>query len=678
MKNVEIQNCHLYMYDDRFMIYKDDGEWIQSLFAPGVEVYVTVQGTGPCLPEEAAAIRNIINATQWPGIEAMTSGKGANIRFTKLLEDPLLDPCNGISNIFCENGHIVGAVFTYGGASILHTDIGILKYMTVFDFANNNLITLPESICLLTSISTFVLDSNVIISLPECISEYKNIKEFSIPYNQITNLPNLGQSLLSRKLNIQSNKIPLIPFDINTLPQLVSLLLNDNEIEQSIPSFNHLNKIIAISISNNKFYGTLSTDAFDNLPKLTTLKINGNNLQGSLPIFQNTNNLVFLDVSSNHLHGSVPSNWQFMTKLATFLGDDNLLECPLTPLRSILTIRELSLSHNMLTSSNADPAYDGKSNAVMNSIGHHVLLIDLSHNLITGPFQAAQLQPQTNTTNLDMSYNQITSLPLDLFRPPNMQVFDFSYNQLEGSIPDTSSPPLRALEILDLRGNPKLHGGPILPSWAQLADTAYSKNIDDTYLCQSVTTKIRPTMKLKVDPTYFDYEYCICDRGTFGSPPECFTIPESQTIDSVEYPVDHFFNDTITDSWYGNQRMQTGLSTSFVIDKSNFQVTSTAASTLPAISSASTSRSDSELDSSSSLFTVSSLPVSVSAGSTAAPTIFSTGTTDSSLSVLMINITLFINLETFISFSDIIEIYEGNKKNFNLVMFLLFHILLTI
>jgi hypothetical protein len=145
-------------------------------------------------------------------------------------------------------------------------------------------------------------------------------------------------------------------------------------------------------------------------------------------------------------------------------------------------------------------------------------------------------------------------------------------------------------------------------------------------------------MSLLVDPSYFEYSLCVCDRGTFGASPNCVTVPEAQKIDNVQGPVLSLYNDTFTDSWYGNQRMTSGLSTSWVIDK----------------------RINDEINSNTFVTQSTSNAGTIS---TFSPILSSTTSSTSSSPVLMINITFYLNLDHFNLFSDVIHIYEGKYKN---------------
>jgi hypothetical protein len=247
-------------------------------------------------------------------------------------------------------------------------------------------------------------------------------------------------------------------------------------------------------------------------------------------------------------------------------------------------------------------------------------------------------------------------------RAESLQSFDISFNNLQGAFPDLDEgyEPSRLLSNVDVRGNPNFYGPDYqLPTWGIARTDQYAKTLDQPFLCPSLGSRNLRTMSLLVDPSYYAYSTCVCDRGTFGGPPSCFIIPESQDINHVQYPVFSYLNDTFTDSWYDEQRMTAGLSTSWVTDKRVKVETLSATSDISVSSEAHTSVHAP----SSTIFEVqSSSSSSTSYFSSLFSSLSSTSGSTSSSPVLMINVTFYVNLDLFDSFTDILEIYEGNKQ----------------
>jgi hypothetical protein len=64
-----------------------------------------------------------------------------------------------------------------------------------------------------------------------------------------------------------------------------------------------------------------------------------------------------------------------------------------------------------------------------------------------------------------------------------------------------------------------------------------------------------------MDPFYFDYQGCICERGTYGSVPNCLSIPATTTT-TVN---DNTSVVTFSPAQYGNQRQMVGMDTAWLI-----------------------------------------------------------------------------------------------------------------
>jgi hypothetical protein len=268
-------------------------------------------------------------------------------------------------------------------------------------------------------------------------------------------------------------------------------------------------------------------------------------------------------------------------------------------------------------------------------------------------------------TTLNVAHNLITSLAADLFVGEATMLLnsvDMSYNNLKGRLPDAG--PLRTFKFFSVAGNPNFGGGNTpLPKWTITLDE-YSKSLDQPYICPKLSSVQSPKMSLLIDPSYYSYSTCQCDRGTFGRAPQCFQIPESQTLSKQQFNIEtiKIINNTFTDDWYGNQRMSTGLFTSWIIDQTNMKQqndnnnNNNNNNILSHNSNKYFSSSNLDLDSNSLSFESSSDSGDVS-GSEAD----SISDVSSSLPVLMINITFYFNLDSFDNFTDIIDVFEGGN-----------------
>jgi Leucine-rich repeat (LRR) protein len=555
--------------------------------------------------------------------------------------------------------------------SVLHSDIGLLTELQFVMISWNLISSIPASICLLSKLEILSLEVNLITSLPDCISTLTKITDLFIDYNQIESIPDCSQMIHMKQFDCSENKIQTLPSNMFiNMKQIEYIVVYNNLIHSEIPILAGLTKLRAVLLNENSFYGTLDTHSFDSMPDLYYFDIHSNLIEGTLPTFIDSQNLEFIDIRSNLFSGSIPSSWQYLQALETFLGDQNQIESPIATLGSLNALIDLSLSHNILACNIGDGVNDGDAGLfISNVIGLSLLRVDLSFNLLAGLWR--DTYSYENIESLNVAHNEIEQFPFNFMQlAESIQILDISFNHLQGSFPDIIDgvEPLRTLASIDVRGNPKFHGpDQQLPEWAIIRTDQYVKSLDQPFLCPQLGSRNLPTMSLLVDPSYYSYSTCICDRGTFGGPPDCYIIPESQDINAVEYPVFSHLNRTFTDSWYGDQRMTSGLSTSWVINEqsnnagtlshnaatssNNAATTSTfVSSSLPAVYS-----------------TVTSTPAKLSIPASNTATSFHTAATSSS-PVLMINVTFYVNLDLFTSFTDILEIYEGNEKNILLLV----------
>jgi Leucine-rich repeat (LRR) protein len=592
-----------------YTILKQDGEQIKQLLNDGINVYITVKGTGPCIKEQATAIKNVIAAANFKYRDINFGVTGTLRRPTDLLTDATLDPCNGVAGIFCEQGHIVALWWYQFTIDVLHADIGKFTHLRYLDISGNNIPSIPATICSCTQLQMFSATTNQISSLPACMSTMVSINYFDVSHNQLTSIPNLSALISLHVFDISVNQITSLSHGlIDHMNELQIFSCSSNQLSGSPPMFTDKATVEHIDLSMNKFNGSFPADAFNGLPALTYINVQQNMISGGIPEFIDTVNIVFMSIAHNLFSGVFPNSFENLVAMQTLLADYNLIESPYVILGACLGLLELSLSHNLLTTNTGDPADDGDAAAAImyGAGGQDLVTLDVSHNFFTGTWVPGWLSYNYKLIKMNLGYNEIESFPQEIF-DMSMTSVDMSHNNLKDSLPDQGTQPSRSFTLLDVRGNSNFHGiNNQLPAWATISEQ-YSKTLNEPFLCPNLASSKAPAMTFLLDPSYYGHSTCKCDRGTFGSAPDCYSIPETQTLSALEYEVVPAYNISFTDIWYGEQRMTEGLSTSWVIDKS-----------MPA-----------------------------SSNSVTAP-------------VLMINITFYINLDTFKFFTDIIDIYEGN------------------
>lgn len=279
--------------------------------------------------------------------------------------------------------------------------IGSMTLLKTLVLSNNQFTgAIPNSIGFLSDLEYLYLDDNTLHGAFETFGSLTNLKHLIIEDNQFTGA--LTDSTVQKLSNLQTldisnnqiestipstiwrNFIQLKVLDIHgnefngALPpvdrvysqQLEFLAVNDNNLEEEIPStLAKLNSLKHLDLSNNAFDATLP-DSFESLSNLRYFFVAHNPLkEGKIPTFlrampslvdlslQNTNrvgtvpdwmgptfSLTLLDLGHNSLQGPIPDSIAEMTSLKHLLLNRNNLEGSISPKLSGLTT--LLLDHN--------------------------------------------------------------------------------------------------------------------------------------------------------------------------------------------------------------------------------------------------------------------------------------------------------------------------------------------
>ena len=117
----------------------------------------------------------------------------------------------------------------------------------------NKLETIPDSICLLTSLHTLrvlILNDNQLTTLPDSISALTNLRRLYLNVNSLTTLPDSISLLTSlRELNLNENNISTLPDSISFLTNLETLSLSENMLTTLHPCLGNLRQL------RNFYYG---------------------------------------------------------------------------------------------------------------------------------------------------------------------------------------------------------------------------------------------------------------------------------------------------------------------------------------------------------------------------------------------------------------------------------------
>ncbi|XP_076891891.1 putative LRR receptor-like serine/threonine-protein kinase At1g53440 [Bidens hawaiensis] len=210
------------------------------------------------------------------------------------------------------------------------------------------------------------------------------LKEIDLLSNYINGtIPSSLSRLNLRILNLLANRISgSIPEEIGDISTLEELTLEDNLLEGPLPqNLGRLTRLKRLLLSANNFTGTIP-ESYGNLTSLEYILIDGSLLSGRIPDFiGNWTNLSILNLEGTSMEGPIPPSISRLTKL-----------------------KELRISDLAGTTSSQFPKLQNMT---------QLIRLVLRNCLLTG------------------------SIPEGIGNPNNLKLIDFSFNNLDGSIPNS-------------------------------------------------------------------------------------------------------------------------------------------------------------------------------------------------------------------------------------------------
>eukprot|EP01117_Protostelium_nocturnum_P001837 TRINITY_DN1230_c0_g1_i3.p1 TRINITY_DN1230_c0_g1~~TRINITY_DN1230_c0_g1_i3.p1 ORF type:complete len:936 (+),score=218.52 TRINITY_DN1230_c0_g1_i3:3257-6064(+) len=206
--------------------------------------------------------------------------------------------------------------------------------------------------------------------------------------------------------------------------------MNNNKLNGSLPDYmGDIFSLKDIQLRNNRLSGTIPS-SFKNLT-LLSLDLGKNSFSGTADFISGYIDLQSFDLSFNQFQGTLPSLEKF-EKLGRILLNSNLFTGPIPSI--------------------SPPYFNPLS------------VLDLSDNQLSGGLPYGQLPPQLRVFNV--SFNQLTG-----YIPPQfsgfliLEVMDLSNNQLYGSLPSSLS---RVTSLVDLKLDNNQFSGEIPSSFGSL------------------------------------------------------------------------------------------------------------------------------------------------------------------------------------------------------------------
>ncbi|XP_039173353.1 receptor-like protein 7 [Eucalyptus grandis] len=367
-----------------------------------------------------------------------------------------------------------------------------------------NIKTLKLASCQLATLPDFLAEQHGLVYLdlsnnqirgkiPKWIWELQNLLYLNISSNLLedieTPLPNFTSSMSILDLHknrLRGQTLPLPPF-------ATYMDFSSNNLTTVIPPAINLSVAIFLSLSNNKFHGSIpksickaeylevldlsQNNLTGNIPdclvmeSLKVLDLRNNALNGGIINFPETCGLKTLDLNSNRLQGQFPESLANCTTLEVLdVGNNQIDDVYPCQLKNIASLRVLVLRSNKFHGGVGCPGTNGTWKMLQ--------IVDISSNNLSGPLPAKCLTTwEAMKVNVDINHIQYTFLRLSgLYYQDTVSVtikgrqvelmkiltlftlIDFSCNNFEGPIPDTLGA-LEALYFLNLSNN--AFSGPI-------------------------------------------------------------------------------------------------------------------------------------------------------------------------------------------------------------------------
>ncbi|XP_041485083.1 protein artichoke-like [Lytechinus variegatus] len=273
------------------------------------------------------------------------------------------------SLILCYNNMIAINIFQgryHSNLKILNVDDNNLQVLSLIYFPN------------LTSIYA---SYNKITILEFGICNYQHLVYINLSWNQITNITNFQNLTNVQSLHLSHNFLTNWS-DQNLLgsSQLVLLRVNDNRLSL-LSNFTALPRLEDLDLSSNILH-TIENASFQFLQRLATLNLAKNKIS-HLGFLRPIISLQMLNLNYNRLVAIDPKVFSNLINLRTLHIAFNLLVEYPTITKSLNSLRNLDISHNLLPNLNLNHAFNQSIPANINAADNRITqVISTSHSYL--------------------------------------------------------------------------------------------------------------------------------------------------------------------------------------------------------------------------------------------------------------------------------------------------------
>ena len=334
-----------------------------------------------------------------------------------------------------------------------------------------------------------------------------------------------------------------LPSDIGNMTEMRVLCLEGNNFTGRIPrSISRLKRLRYLNLRNTPGMMQGDLEDFFSISSLEILAISGVHLSGKLPVVF-PEKLVHIFLPGNNISGELPRGTKpYLLNLANNQLTGDIPGHWLSGSKALM----LDLSQNKFSSMNEGKPWPDNSTAgvfsYLSFAGNRNLSINFTSFM--GLFKNMK-KYIAGPSILNISFCDITSPLLgNLYYMQALTICDLHGNNFYGPIPaiaeDTSllsyldlssnnftgAPPsafqdLISLQYFDISGNPLMRNEHdtsflFIPDFLRVTKPPQA----DNFTCAEGRLTFN-NGRLRLDPTFYDYKYCICDQGYYGEKGLC-------------------------------------------------------------------------------------------------------------------------------------------------------------